>query len=304
MIKGVIAPNLTFFKKDGSIDFEKCAMHMNWMLEKGVNGLFVTGTYGSGYLMSEEERIEIYRLAKEISANHRGSFVIAHVGCPSTSSSIALTKAAQDIGIQAVSAIAPFNYKYTDKEILGFYEALVNSANIPVFAYNNPEVTGVPISYKMVKELEKFGIQGIKDSAINIELATCISNSNLLNNKRFQYITGTTTGWLGFRKLNIDTMIAGMCNYIPELVVDLYRYSFTNETKALKIYQIIYDLGTKIKSGNSLSSSHIALYSRGFDAGCMRKPLVVDYDDTEKINLVGNHIKNALDIAAILKSNS
>jgi len=304
MIRGVVAPNLTFFNEDGSVNKEKCAWHMNWMLDKGVNGLFVTGTYGSGYLMSIEERISIFLLAKEISTNHPGTYVIAHVGCPDTASSVILAKAADEIGIRAVSAIAPYNYKYTDGEILRFYESLVNSSDIPVFAYNNPEITGRPITYKMVKELEKIGIHGLKDSATNIQLATGIYNNNVLNKKCFQYITGTTSGWIGFHKLGVDTMIAGMCNYVPELVVDLYTYSFIDESKALRIYQIIDDLGAGVKLGNSLVSSHIALHSRGFDAGHMRLPLSVSYDSSDKINITGRMIEDALHEASMIKSNT
>jgi len=302
LIKGVIAPNLTFFNKDGSIDLEKCRWHMDWMLDKGVDGLFVTGTYGSGYLMSAEERIKVYSLAKEVSDSHAGAFAIAHVGCPDTATSIALTKAADQIGLRAVSAIVPYQYKYTADEILGFYESLVNSANIPVYAYNNPEITGLPITCGMAERLAKLGVSGLKDSAIDIQLASGIYSSNALNTKNFQYIAGTTTGWIAFRKLGVDAMIAGMCNYVPELVVDLYRYSFTDERKALSVYQIMNDLAAEIKSGNSLVSSHLALHARGFDAGFMRPPLKVSYDVPDKIQRTGRLIDQALHEAFMVKS--
>lgn len=295
MIKGIIAPNLTFFTKDGKIDKEKCRWHMNWILSKGVNGLFVTGTYGSGYLMSLDERIQMFKLAKEVSEKNPGSFVIAHTGCSDTASSVQLTKAATEIGIDAVSAIGPYNYKYTEEEILGFYSSLVNASDIPVYAYSNPDVTGMPVSYKLVKKLEEIGIVGLKDSTINMQLLTSIYNNNQMNNKNFQYISGTTTGWLAFQKLGVDTMIAGMCNYTPEIVEALYRYSFTDLDKAVKAYQISYDLGSKIKVGNSVASSHISLKARGFEPGYTRLPITVSYDDKkEKISAIAEYINGAL----------
>lgn len=295
MINGIIAPNLTFFNKDGFIDDDKCKWHMDWILSKGVHGLFVTGTYGSGYLMTLDERIKMYKLAKEVSKNHPGTFVIAHTGCADTASSVYLTKAAESCGIDAVSAIGPYNYKYTEDELLNFYSSLVNAVNIPVFAYNNPDVTGMPVSYNLVKRLEEVGVSGLKDSAINMQLITSIYNNNLLNNKNFKYISGTTTGWLAFQKLNVDTMIAGMCNYTPEIVVALYKYSFTNPEKANKAYQISYDLGKKIKVGNSVASSHVSLKARGFDPGYTRLPLTVNYDDKkDKISEISKCIDEAL----------
>ena len=71
-VKGVLVPNITFFKADGSLDPERNRWHMNWLLDNGVNGLFVTGSYGSGPLMSNEERIEQFKIAKEAVAKHPG----------------------------------------------------------------------------------------------------------------------------------------------------------------------------------------------------------------------------------------
>lgn len=295
MIKGIIAPNLTFFTTDGKVDEDKSIWHMHWMLEKGVNGLFVTGTYGSGSLMTLEERIKLFKTARTISEQHPGSFVIAHVGCPDTESSVLLTKAAHEAGVDAVSAIVPYNYKYTDDEILRFYSQIVKSANIPVYAYNNPDLTNITISLKLVKRLEESGVAGLKDSAINMQLVSSILNSNAISGRRFHYISGTTTGWLVFQKIGIDTMIAGMCNYVPEIVEALYRYSFTDPHKAAKVYEIVNELGSIIKVGNSVASSHISLKARGFDPGFARLPLTVSYDDKkEKISQIANLIDEAI----------
>lgn len=302
-MKGIIAPNLTFFNKEGDIDLEKCKWHMDWILGKGVNGLFVTGTYGSGYLMTLEERVTMFKLAKKVSEKHHGTFVIAHTGCPDTASSVRLTQAAAECGLDAASAIGPYNYKYTDDEMLNFYNALVNAAEIPIFAYNNPEVTGMPVTYKLVKRLEDVGIVGIKDSAINMQLVTSIINNNKINNKNFKYISGTTTGWLAFQKIGIDTMIAGMCNYTPEIVVALYNYSFTCPEKAIRLYEICNDLSSRIKIGNSVASSHISLKARGFEPGYTRLPLSVSYNDkNEKITAISNYINIALKEAASLEA--
>jgi len=48
MIKGSLVPNITFFDARGDLDIEKTKWHMRWMFEKGLDGLFLTGSYGSG----------------------------------------------------------------------------------------------------------------------------------------------------------------------------------------------------------------------------------------------------------------
>jgi dihydrodipicolinate synthase/N-acetylneuraminate lyase len=303
MIKGLITPNLTFFTEGGDLDIAVCKWHMNWLFEKGVNGLFVTGTYGSGYLMSIEERIRIFSLAKAVCDDHENTFVIAHVGCADTASAIRLTEEANTIGINAVSAIGPLHYQYNDEEVVNFYKALAEVGDIPVFAYNNPDITGVKMKYDLVEKLEAVGIQGIKDSSIDLPLASSIYMNNKLYNKSFKYISGTTNGWPGLKNLEVDTMIAGMCNYVPELVVDLYNYSFTDYKKSLKIYEIIDGLGKKIKSGNSLVSAHLALKARGEEAGYMRLPLRVSYGDKNKLEQINRDIEEAIrEVSSIKKS--
>ena len=64
MLKGAIVPNITIFDSQGDLDLDKTAWHMRWMFERGVDGLFLTGSYGSGPLMSIEERIAIFKLAQ------------------------------------------------------------------------------------------------------------------------------------------------------------------------------------------------------------------------------------------------
>ena len=53
--KGIIAANVTPFTEDGSLDVEALRSELNYLLDKGVNGFFVGGTYGEGPMMSPEE---------------------------------------------------------------------------------------------------------------------------------------------------------------------------------------------------------------------------------------------------------
>ena len=68
MIKGSLVPNITIFDSNGNLDPEKTKWHMRWMFEKGLDGLFLTGSYGSGPLMTNEERIEVFKAAKEVAS--------------------------------------------------------------------------------------------------------------------------------------------------------------------------------------------------------------------------------------------
>ncbi len=78
---------------------------------------------------------------------------IVHVGSPSLDITIELAKHAEDIGANVVASVPPFYYKYGEISIKLFFEKLISSVDIPVFAYNNPGRTGNPIAPELLKEL-------------------------------------------------------------------------------------------------------------------------------------------------------
>ena len=127
MIKGSLVPNITFFKKNGELDLEKNRWHMNWMFSKGVDGLFLTGSYGAGPLMSNEERIEIFKLAKEVSSDYSGKILLPHVGCIDTVHTVQLAEAAEKIGVDAIGAVPPFYYQHSDDVIIEYYKEILKA---------------------------------------------------------------------------------------------------------------------------------------------------------------------------------
>jgi len=168
-IKGIIAPNLTLFNKNNKIDLMKNKVHMEWMINNGVNGFFLTGSYGSGPLMSVEERVEIYKLAVELKRKYDDLKLIAHVGCIDTESTLVLAKEAERCGVDIIASVAPYYYKYSEDNILSFYEKIVSEVSIPVYAYNNPKTTGFTFSLAFIDKLKKCGVKGMKDSSMNCE---------------------------------------------------------------------------------------------------------------------------------------
>lgn len=286
-IKGTLVPNITFFTKDNKVDFDLCRKHMNWMLDNGVHGMFVTGSYGAGPLMTNEERIAVFKLARECCDAHPGTYVIAHVGCADTASSVALAKAAEEIGCDAVGAVPPFYYSYTEDEVIEYYRALASAVKLPVYAYNNPTTTRVSMNFGTVQKLQAAGVKGVKDSSMNVTFLTRVYYDAKLNGKDFKVIIGTSTGWLPFCTMGIDTMIAGMSNYAPEIVTAMYGYTAKGDMeKAEKAYLIMMNYLAKCRFADSTLVSHAILAARGFEAGFPRAPMApLNYDEAKLAQL-------------------
>ena len=276
MIKGSLVPNITIFDKEGKIDFDKTSWHINWMFENGVDGLFLTGSYGSGPLMTNEERLEVIRTAKQAAEKHKDKIILPHVGCIDTKHTIELAKAVDALGVDAIGSVPPFYYKHSDEIVVEYYKELIDAVKTPVFAYNNPETSRYTFNMKTIRTLRDYGLAGMKDSPLALGFLSRVAYEAQEMNKNFQVIPGTSTGWLPLYYMGIRAAIAGTNNWAPEIITELMRATFADENdRARKTYLVMLDISAKMHFTDSTIASHMGLYARGFDAGYPRKPMLL-----------------------------
>lgn len=276
IIKGSLAPNITIFDETGKVDAAKTRWHIDWMFSKGVDGLFLTGSYGAGPLMSSDERISIYKFARESANNFKGKILIPHVGCIDTQHTVELAQAAEQVGADAIASVPPFYYKHNDEAIVEFYKTLIDAVKLPVFAYNNPETSRYTFNLATVQKLQDYGLAGVKDSQLSLGFITQVVYGAQEAGKDFQFIAGTSTGWLLLYHIGVRATIAGMNNWAPEIMTELVRAAFAGDwDRARKAYLVMMRLSAQLHFTDSTIASHMALYARGYDAGFPRKPMLL-----------------------------
>ncbi len=278
MITGSLVPNITIFTPSGDIDTEKTRWHMEWMFEHGVDGLFLTGSYGAGPLMSNDERVEVLKIAKQCAEKFGNKILLPHVGCIDTLHTVELAKAAEKVGVDAIGAVPPFYYKHDDDVVINYYKEILEAVKTPVYAYNNPETSRYKFSIKVVQKLQEMGLAGMKDSPLQVGFLSRVAYDAQVGKKNFQVIIGTSTGWLPFYHMGVRATIAGMNNWAPEIMTEMVRATFAGEMdRAAEAYLVMMDLSGVIKShfNDSTIASHATLYARGFDAGFPRKPMIL-----------------------------
>lgn len=296
MIKGSLVPNITFFDAQGNLDKEKTRWHMRWMFEKGVDGLFLTGSYGAGPMMTIQERVEVFHIAKEVASEFEGKILLPHVGCIDTSSTLELAKAADRLGVDGIGAVPPFYYKHSEEVIIQYYKELIESVSTPVYAYNNPETSRFTFSLGTVQKLQQLGLAGIKDSLLEVGFVSSVYYDAKLNNKPFEVILGTSKGWLPYYYMGIRAMIAGMNNYAPEIITALVQWTFAGECeKSERAYLVMMDLSRKMHFTDSTIVSHMALYARGFDGGYPRKPMFLPEFSHPKYREIRGWLESSFD---------
>ena len=104
-IKGVIPAMVTTFDENEEVDLSRARALVHHLIETGVNGLYITGSTGEGFLMTGEERMVF---TEAVIDEVKGRIpVIVHIGDIGTKKSIKLAKHAQKVGADAISSVPP-----------------------------------------------------------------------------------------------------------------------------------------------------------------------------------------------------
>ena len=148
--KGIFPALLTPFDSDGTINIDALKALVKWNMEKGVDGFYVGGSTAEAFLLSDTERELVYRTVAE--AVDGRITLIAHIGSISTEQAIHFGKTAKELGYDAISAIAPFYYKFSFKQIKKHYYDIVDAVDMPMIIYNFPNFSGVNLSVEEVAE--------------------------------------------------------------------------------------------------------------------------------------------------------
>ena len=142
VFEGVCTALVTPFH-GGKIDFEMLETLLHRQIRAGVEAIVLAGTTGESPTLSDEEKLELFWHAKQYVGNT--CKIIAGTGSNSTVHAVALSKAAQDCGVDALLLVSPYYNKATPDGLYNHYLAIAKSVDIPIIIYNVPSRTGVDI---------------------------------------------------------------------------------------------------------------------------------------------------------------
>ena len=216
-IKGsIFAALLTPFDADGSVSSTRVGPLVDFILSRGVHGLYVSGSTGESVLQSREERAQ--NLADVARAAAGRCTLIAQVGSASTGDAVALARVARAEGYHAVSAVPPYYYKHDFESIRAYYTAIAEAAGLPLIIYNIPALSGTDLSTARLLELmQDPRIGGVKFTAQDLfqfgELRKAAPDR--------QFYFGTDEMFLGAAAMGTDGGIGSTYNLIGDVYVGI-----------------------------------------------------------------------------------
>lgn len=145
-IKGLIDAPFTPFYADGTVNFDPIPAYADMLVRNGLKGVFINGSSGEGYMLTEEERMAVAEAwVKTVPENFK---VIVHVGSTCVTSSRRLASHAQRIGAWGIGAMAtPFPRIGRVEELVKYCEEIaVGAPDLPFYYYHIPAFNNAYLS--------------------------------------------------------------------------------------------------------------------------------------------------------------
>ncbi len=215
-LKGSATAMITPFAKDG-VNLDAFAALVEYQIAGGTDALVVLGTTGEPATMSEEEKLELMRFARQITP--KNVKLIFGTGSNCTEKAIAMSQTAQDLGADGILAVTPYYNKCTQRGLYEYYKTICEAVTLPVIAYNVPGRTGVNIAPETAAAIAEIpNLAGIKEASGNM--------AQVMETAR--RIRGKCDLYSGEDALNLPILCAGgtavisvVSNLAPRAVKDL-----------------------------------------------------------------------------------
>lgn len=216
---GIITAMFTPFHEDQTIDEKTTRKQVNRLIDAGINGLFILGTNGEFFSLSQEEKVEFARIVVD-EVNGRIP-VCAGTGSINTQEVIQLTKEMEKVGVDMVSVLTPYLMTFSQQELIFHYKKIASETNLPILIYHMPGRTNNTLTPESVSELSKVdNIVGIKDSTGNFDQILKYIEAT---EKDFAVYSGADSLILWTLMAGGKGAIAATSNMYPELVLSIYK---------------------------------------------------------------------------------
>lgn len=280
--KGLYAALLVPFDEQGQVLEEGLKQIARNAIEtEGMDGLYVNGSSGENFLISEEQKKQIFKIAKEAVSDDVK--LIAQIGALDMNEAIELGKYATELGYDAISAVTPFYYPFSFDEIKEYYFKLIEETQNNFIIYANPGSTGVNITNEQFDELFTHDkIIGVKYTAPDFFLL-----------ERLRHTYPDKLIFSGFDEMLIQAAVTGVDGAIGSTyningkrarqIFELVQQGQVHE--ALRIQNETNDIISTVLELGIYPALKEILGSRGIESGMPKRPLKPLSDDKrERLN--------------------
>ena len=290
--RGIFPAFYACYDENGAISPERVREFTEYMIGKGVTGLYVGGSSGECIYQSVAERKLV--LENVMEAAQGRIVVIAHVACNNTADSMELAAHAESLGVDAIAAIPPIYFHLPPHGIAQYWNDISSAApNTDFIIYNIPQLAGVGLNGALLREMLKNPrVIGVKNSSMPVQDIEMWRDEGAIvfNGPDEQLLSGLVAGAIGG--------IGGTYAAMPELYLRIFALVSEGRIAEAREIQdecchIIYELCSC--HGNMYAVIKAVLRELGGpNIGGVRRPLSdIVSEDMPAVRSCAEHIRAA-----------
>lgn len=254
----------------GQVNYPMLEQLLKRQMDAGIEAVVIAGTTGESPTLSDEEKLEMFRRAKEYVGSH--CKIIAGTGSNSTAHMVDLSVEAQKYGVDGLLIVSPYYNKATPDGLVAHYLSVARAVDLPIILYNVPSRTGVDIPVSVYKRLSRIpNIVGVKEASSDI---TKITRIRAACGSEFSVWSGNDDQICPVLSLGGKGVISVLSNVVPELTRDLCGAALNGD------FDTAADLQIRLQPLIELLFSEVnpipikaAMKLIGYDCGPCRLPL-------------------------------
>ena len=228
-----MAPAITLFNQDGTLDFESQEKLFDNLIEKGVDGILVEGSSSEFFAMPMDQRREMAKFAIA-KVNHRVKLIMgtSHMVA---SEIINFSNFCLDAGADAVMILPPYYFHFGPDALLHYYDQLANQIHGNIYIYNFPANTGCNIPAETVLKLTKLhsNIVGIKDTVPGMDHTRELIKVVKSQVPSFEIYSGYDDNFAHNVLAGGNGCIAALSNIVPEICTAWVRAFRENDLEGI-----------------------------------------------------------------------
>lgn len=280
---GIYTPNITPVNARGQVDEDKLCAYVDWLIDRGVHGLYPNGSTGEFTRFTAAERRRII----EVLCPHVNNRVPILAGAAEANvrETIDACETYGSMGVRAVAIVAPFYYKLGQEAVYQYFKEIADHVTVDVTLYNIP-LFASPIDVNTVRRLAMDcpRIVGIKDSSGDIpHMMRMIAAVRPLR-PEFSFLTGWDAALAPMLMIGCNGGTNATSGVVPELTRAIYEASTRGQwDRAMQLqYRLLPLFDAMIGQPEFPEGFRRGALARGWDLGQSRQPLSPDQIETAK----------------------
>lgn len=272
-LRGIFTPNLVPLDGRGQINEAELRRYVDWLIERGVHGLYPNGSTGEFIRFTVEERRRIVKIVCDQAAGRVP--VLAGAAEANVRETLAACEAYQEMGARAVAIVSPFYFRLGPESVYAYFREIAQHSPIDVTLYNIPSFAS-PIDVPTIRRLSEFErVVGIKDSSGDVTFMCRMISAVRPLRPDFTFLTGWEAALVPMLVVGADGGTHATSGIVPELtrqIFDLTTSGALDEAVKLQL-RLIELFDAMILSADFPEGFRAAVDLRGFNFGKGRQPL-------------------------------